>query len=175
MPADTPTFASPRFVCRAIAVRDVETFWPAFSDPVRMRYWSRAPFTDRGEFAAYLLDSVAGRSWVAEPREGGAPVFRMQASRAREGVFEIGYMLAPGHERRGIARECLGVLLSHLFERDGAHRVFADVDPRNTASNRLLETLGFTREAHLREAMKTHIGWCDTWLWGLLAEEWNRA
>ncbi len=38
--------------------------------------------------------------------------------------------------------------------------------------SRLLQSLGFTREAHLRKAMKTHIGWCDTWLWGLLADEW---
>ena len=66
-----------------------------------------------------------------------------------------------------------------LFERAELHDVdvqilrvllAADVEPN---AYRLLQRLGFTREAHLRSAMKTHIGWCDTWLWGLLADEWQ--
>lgn len=169
----TPTFTTARFTCRAATEADVDAFWPAFSDPQHMRYWSRGPFTDRGELAEYLLDASAGRTWVAEPLGGGAPVFRLFASERHQGVSEIGYILVPGNEGQGIASECLAALLTHLFRVDGFHRIFADVDPRNTPSNRLLERLGFTREAHLRDAMKTHIGWCDTWLWGLLHDEWR--
>ncbi|WAT17928.1 GNAT family protein [Aurantiacibacter sp. MUD11] len=172
--ADTPVLSTPRFTCRPLQNGDDTALWPAFSDDEHMRYWSRAPFGDRGEFRDYLFDSGwRGRTWVAEPREGGAPVFRMVASSDLEGVAEIGYILVPGNEGRGIARECLTALITHLFRVEGFHRVFADVDPRNHRSNRLLERLGFTREAHLRHAMKTHIGWADTWLWGLLEDEWR--
>jgi len=170
--AEVPTLATPRFDCRAPIEADVDAFWPAFSDAEHMRYWSCGPFTDRSVLAEYLLDEKAGRSWVAVPRQGGAPVFRMFTSSPHEQVAEIGYIIVPGHEGQGIARECLCALITHLFRVEGFHRIFGDVDPRNTSSARLLLKLGFTREAHLRDAMKTHIGWCDSWLFGLLCDEW---
>lgn len=171
---DTAEFETERFVCRAPVAEDVDAFWPAFSDADHMRYWSRGPFTEREALHEYLLDHSAGRSWVAEPRGGGDPLFRLFASEQQEGVAEIGYIIVPGHEGQGIASECVAALITHLFRVDGYHRIFGDVDPRNTSSARLLIRLGFTQEAHLREAMETHIGWCDTWLFGLLADEWPR-
>ena len=169
----TPTLTTPRFVCRPLKQGDERAMWPAFSSEDHMRYWSRGAFEDKAEFSDYLHDdSWGGRTWICAPKDGGAPVFRMVASSDTEQVAEIGYIMVPGNEGRGIARECLTALITHLFREEGYHRIFADVDPRNHRSNRLLERLGFTREAHLRQAMKTHIGWADTWLWGLLAEEW---
>ena len=175
IPLETPSLETPRFTCRALQEGDEDAFWPAFSDEAQMRYWSCAPFADRAAFRDYLFDdSWGGRTWMAEPKAGGAPVFRMVASSPHEQVAEIGYILVPGQKGQGIAAECLAALLMHLFRAEGYQRVFADVDPRNTPSNRLLARLGFTREAHLRRAMKTHIGWCDTWYWAMLADEWPR-
>ena len=56
---------------------------------------------------------------------------------------------------------------------EGKRRVFADTDPENAASNRLLETLGFRREGLLRAEWETHIGVRDSVIWGLLREEWQ--
>lgn len=170
---DTPVLTTPRFFCRPAREDDVEAFWPAFSDEMHMRYWSRAPFESRQELANYLFAPYVGRTWMAEPRDGGPPVLRLFASEPHDCVSEIGYIVVPGHAGEGIARECVAALLTQLFVEEGYHRVFADVDPRNTPSNRLLASLGFVREAHLRDAIKTHIGWCDTWLWGLLHDEWQ--
>ena len=171
--ADTPTLTTPRFTCRPLQRGDEAAMWPAFSSRDHMRYWSRGPFDDRSELREYLFsDAWGGRTWIAEPHAGGTPVFRMVANSTVEQVAEIGYIMVPGNEGRGVARECLGALITHLFRVEGYRRLFADVDPRNVRSNRLLERLGFTREGHLRQTMETHIGWCDTWLWGLLADEW---
>lgn len=170
---DSPTLTTPRFTCRPLQESDEDAFWPAFSDEEKMRYWSCAPFTDRAAFRDYLFDEKwRPRVFVAEPKGGGTPVFYMSSSIMRDQVAEIGYMLVPGIEKQGIASECLSALITHLFRTEGIHRLHADVDPRNTSSARLLLKLGFTREAHLRDAMKTHIGWCDSWLFGLLCDEW---
>lgn len=170
----TPTLATPRFTLRPLRAGDERALYPAFSDMAAMRYWSRAPFADVAALREWLFDpDWDGRTWIAEPRGGGAPVARLIASPAGDEVAEIGYIVLPDSWGQGIARECLAVLVTHLFRAENHHRLFADVDPRNVASNRLLQSLGFAREAHLREAMRTHIGWCDTWLWGLLADEWN--
>ena len=172
--AETPDLHTTRFICRALQPGDEDGLWPAFSDPVMMRYWACAPFTQRAAFRDWLFDrDWTGRTWVAVPHGGGDPVLRMVASVPHAGVAEIGYMVMPAHMRQGIARECITALVTHLFRVEGFHRVFADTDPRNIASNRLLELLGFSREAHLREAIETHLGWCDTLLWGMLAEEWR--
>lgn len=174
MRTDIPQLRTKRFICRALQSGDEHAFWPAFSDPVAMRYWGREPFDTVEALRDWLFDpDWTGRTWIAVPSGGGDPVLRMVASEPNPQVGEIGYMVLPAHTRQGIARECVSALITHLFTAESFHRVFADTDPRNIASNRLLESLGFTREAHLRHAMKTHIGWCDTHLWGLLAEEWQ--
>ena len=168
-----PSLTTDRFTLRPLAEGDEHTLIRAFSDPGLMRYWSRGPFASVEELRLWLFDrDWGGRTWVAVPHGGGEPVLRMVAAAAGIPVSEIGYMIVPGHERQGIARECLAALLTQLFRVEGVHRVFADVDPRNIASNRLLRALGFTLEAHLRDAMKTHIGWCDSWLWAMLEDEW---
>ncbi|MWV28434.1 GNAT family N-acetyltransferase [Aurantiacibacter rhizosphaerae] len=174
-PLTTPPITTARFQCRPLKEGDEIAFWPAFSSDVQMRYWGRGPFDDPEEFREYLFDTRGtwnGRTWICEPRGGGDPVFRMVASSDVDEVAEIGYIMVPGNGGRGIARECVGGLISHLFHEEGFHRLYADVDPRNTRSNALLKRLGFTREGHLRHTMKTHIGWTDTWLWGLLSDEW---
>jgi RimJ/RimL family protein N-acetyltransferase len=171
----TPSITTPRFICRPLKQSDEQALWPAFSDDDAMRYWGRGPFENREEFRDYLFDrgdTWGGRTWICEPKDGGKPVFRMVVSSDVEQVAEIGYIMVPGNERQGIARECISALITHLFRVEGFHRIFADVDPRNTRSNALLERLGFTREGHLRHTMKTHIGWTDTWLWAILSDEW---
>ena len=168
----TPVLSTPRFTLRPPAQGDEQALFAAFGDEEVMRYWSRGPFTDMGTFRHWLFEREwGGRTWVAAGGDG-MPVARLVASEQRSRVAEIGYLVLPGHTRQGIARECVAALITHLFRAEGYRRVFADTDPRNVGSNRLLEALGFTREAHLRSAMETHIGWCDTLLWGLLDDEW---
>jgi RimJ/RimL family protein N-acetyltransferase len=172
--AQLPVLETRRFRMRAIDPQDVDAFWPTFSDDAQMRYMTRAAFATREELADWLLaDGWGGRTWVAEPLAGGAPVARIIAMEGNPGVAEIGYVTCKDHAGQGIARECTARLITHLFDAEGHHRVFADTDPRNHASNRLLGRLGFTREAHLRGAMETHIGWTDSWIWGLLHDERN--
>ena len=173
MTVSTTTLTTTRFTCRPLREGDEDAFFPAFSNEQKMLYWSCGPFTDRAAFREYFFDEKwRNQVRIAEPREGGAPVFYMSYSTLREQVAEIGYMLIPGNEGQGIARECVSAMITQLFGEDGFHRIHADVDPRNTPSARLLLNLGFTREAHLRDAMMTHIGWCDSWLFGLLCDEW---
>ena len=161
-----------RSVCRA----DAAHFLPGFGDDAFMRFMTRGAFASEDELAEWLLDTDwGGRTWIAQPLGGGAPVCRMIARADTPGVCEIGYFTVPGLQRQGIARECVAALIDHLFRAEKHHRIWADIDPENRASNGLVERLGFTREAHLRDAIETHIGWRDAYIWGLLASEWSAA
>ena len=82
-------------------------------------------------------------------------------------------MLAREHWGRGYAREGCQALIGEAF-RQGTHRIYAECDPRNEASWRLLERLGMAREAHLRQNVyfwtdeQGFPQWKDTYVYALL-------
>lgn len=63
---------------------------------------------------------------------------------------EVGYIINRDYQRRGYAAEALSAVVSDAF-REGVHRVYAECDPRNTASWKLLEKIGLKREAYFRQ------------------------
>ncbi|MDE7218592.1 MAG: GNAT family N-acetyltransferase [Oscillospiraceae bacterium] len=62
--------------------------------------------------------------------------------------LEIGYVFNQNYWGNGYAAESCKALIRNAFA-NGAHRIYAECDPDNVRSWKLLETLGFRREAHL--------------------------
>ena len=77
------------------------------------------------------------------------------------------------------ACEALSAVIGQAF-RKGAHRVFAECDPRNTASWKLLEKAGLRREAHFRQNIwfrKDENGlpvWKDTFVYAITEDDYFR-
>ncbi len=164
-----------RFVLRPLRRSDTADLYPSFSDPEVMRWWSRGPFASEAELESWLVPGeawVGGRTWAVSEDDDGPAIARLVAIDKGDSVSEIGYLVVGEWQGTGVARETLAALIDHLFTAEGRRRVYADVDPDNTASNRLLERLGFTLEGRLREHWTTHIGRRDSLIWGLLANEW---
>jgi RimJ/RimL family protein N-acetyltransferase len=86
---------------------------------------------------------------------------------------EVGFVFHPDHHGLGFATEATAVLLRLGFEDLGLHRIFGRLDGRNVASARLLERLGFRREAHLRENELVKGEWLDEMVYALLDREWR--
>ena len=86
---------------------------------------------------------------------------------------EIGYVFNRNYGGKGYAKESCNALIRKAFS-EGIHRIYAECDPENSASWRLFESLGFTREAHFRENVyfwKDEEGnpiWKDTYVYSLL-------
>jgi len=169
------TFTSERLVMRPQRVEDAEALHLAYRDADLMRFWSSAPHASVEQTRAYLTARTGQspwRGWVMTLPGDDTAIGTLAAGEKRPGVVEIGYLLARPYWAQGYAREGVSRLLDLLFREDGVRRVFADTDPENAASNRLLRSLGFTLEGVLRAEWETHIGVRDTNLWGLLALEW---
>ncbi len=86
---------------------------------------------------------------------------------------EIGYTLAPDRQGKGLAAEAVSGVIDYLFSTLGKHRVLASIDPDNAPSLRLVEKLGFRKEAHFRKSVLVDGAWRDDLVYGLLAEEWK--
>ncbi len=151
-----------RLLLRPARPTDLEPLHAIFSDPRAMRYWDRPAHEDialtrrflRGFMASgdgrleYILD-LGGRCI------GKAGMWRDP---------EIGYILSPDHWRQGLAFEALNAILPDIArQRPDLSRLTAELDPRNTASVRLLEKLGFK---HQRTEDKNFLyggtEWCDS-------------
>ena len=169
-----------RVVLRPLAPGDADALFAMRSDPEVQRYGSHPPWTDRQLAVAYIERNVRAMAdgthaqFAIERREdravvGTCTLFELNAQSRRA---DCGYVLLPAEWGKGYATEAMARLLDWGFDTLALHRVEADIDPRNTASARVLERLGFAREGHLRERWIVAGEISDSWLYGLLAREW---
>ena len=89
---------------------------------------------------------------------------------------EIGYIVNKNYQRCGYAFEAITEMMK-LGEKKNVHRLFAECDPRNMCSWKLLEKLGFDREAFFKKNVyfkKDDNGnplWQDTYVYGYLIDK----
>ena len=92
---------------------------------------------------------------------------------------EIGYIVNKRYQQKGYAAEALSAVIAQAF-REGAHRVYAECDPRNVPSWKLLEKAGLRREAHFRQNLwfrRDENGapvWKDTMVYAILEDDLAR-
>lgn len=163
-----------RIKLRPRRAQDAQALFPTMSDPEMMRYWARAPFASVAALHENF-DPAQQSGWrplAITKKDDDLALGFVTSHDSRKDVAEIGYLLARDAQGHGFAQEALGLLITHLFTQ-GYRRVFADVDPDNTPSVKLLQKLGFTLEGRLRAEWETHIGVRDSFIFGLLVQEWK--
>ena len=175
-----PVLRGRRVRLRGPGAADADDLFALFSDPRVMRYWSRAPMRDRGEaegLVGEILEAFARReliNWLvvdADDRAiGTCTLFRFDPRHRRA---EVGYALRPDHWGRGLASEAVTLAIDWALRTLDLHRIEADIDPRNDASRRVLERLGFRSEGVLRERFFVDGSATDSELLGVLASEWR--
>lgn len=85
---------------------------------------------------------------------------------------EIGCTLNKDFQAKGYATEALAAMVNYLFVSLKKHRVVASVDPRNKPSIRLIERLGFRKEAHFKKSYFLRGEWVDDIIYALLDKDW---
>jgi RimJ/RimL family protein N-acetyltransferase len=87
-------------------------------------------------------------------------------------TVEVGFSFDPRYQGKGYATEAARALVDWAFSR-GFHRVIGRLEPRNTASARVLEKLGMRREAHLVENEWVKDEWQSELIYAILEHEWR--
>ena len=176
-----PTLSTERLRLRWLTPADVPALYTIFSDPQVTRYWSSPPLRDLAAAAALLAeiaDGFARRTlfqWGLARRSDDQVVgtCTLAALSSAHRRAELGFALGRAHWRQGYIAEALQAVVGFAFDRLDLHRLEADVDPRNHASIRALERLGFRREGYLRERYHVDGELQDAVLYGLLQSEWH--
>lgn len=173
---------TPRLLMRPLRESDAQVLFVMHGDPQVMRYWSTPPWTDIAPAQAMI---ATDRDPLNQGRHirlgielkadallvGTCSLFAINAGCRRA---EVGYVLRASAWGQGYMHEALQALLRHGFDTLQLNRIEADVDPRNAASAKTLERLGFTKEGHLRERWIVGDEVSDTALYGLLARDFAR-
>lgn len=115
-------------------------------------------------------DAASDAAQAGRPGEliGTVSLFALDLGNRRA---EIGYALHRSAWGHGYAAEAVTGVVDHAFCELGLNRLEADIDPRNAASARLLERLGFRREGVLRERWIVAGEVSDSALYGLLRSD----
>lgn len=180
-PGEAPLIATTRLTLRRFRSADVPALQRYRSDPDVARYQSwTTPVTT--EDAATLVRTFA----VGDPARSGWFQYAVELDAVARLIGDIGvnlhdsgleadvgFTLAPEHQRQGYAREAVTAVLHHLFDR-GLLRVAAECDARNQRSRQLLQRVGFLLEE--RRPAHTWIKgqWTDDLLFGLPADRWRQ-
>lgn len=176
-----PDLDTERLCLRHPCSRDTEAIFAIFGDPVPMRYWSHEPLDDLDAARDYLASIDAGFEqralfqWAVTER-GADDLVGTVTLTAWDRVnrhAEIGFVLHPSYWGKGYASEAVRRVLAFGLDAMDLHRVEAELDPRNGASARLLERLGFRYEGLLRERWFLYDEWCDSALYGLLQRDFG--
>ena len=83
------------------------------------------------------------------------------------------YTMHPSYWGQGYATEAARAMVDFGFRELRLHRIWADCDPANGASVRVLEKLGMRREGHLRENAWIKGAWVDSLIYAILDREWT--
>ncbi|MEV6393200.1 GNAT family protein [Streptomyces sp. NPDC051907] len=88
---------------------------------------------------------------------------------------EVGCWLEPSAAGRGLVTRAARVLIDWAVEERGMHRIEWVASSGNTASIKVAERLGMTRDGVLRESYPYRGKRHDSEIWSVLASEWRAA
>lgn len=182
-PFPFPILETERLTLREWLDSDVEAMFRLFGREEVVRYTpvERHETLDRSllgikRFRARFYEKHEGIVWAIERKDigeviGEAGIYEWSPQHFR---LSIGYSLNPDHWGHGFATEVSAKLVKYAFEDFPlfeVNRIEAQTDPANVASMRVLEKIGFTKEAHVRQSEFEKGRFVDLVLFSILRSE----
>ena len=177
-----PIIETERLRLRHLEEADTDALFEIFSNEEAMRFWSWVPYHERAQAVKLLADinenfrQKSHFQWGIALRSddrviGTTTLFRFDEQSRRA---ELGYILNRRFWGKGYVGEALSALFDFAFGQLNLNRLEADIEPRNAASIKTVERLGFQKEGLLRERWIVGDEIQDSLFYGLLKSDWNR-
>ena len=162
-----------RLILRRYTKEDLQDLFEYLSDQVVVEYEPYKPLTF-DETKENLEWRIGTDEMIAvELKDSRKMIGNVYMGKREFDSLEIGYVFNRNYWGQGYAAESCKALIQQAFS-NGIHRIYAECDPENKSSWKLLEALGFQREAHFRKNVyfwKDETGkpiWKDTYVYAQL-------
>ena len=172
-----PILYTERLILKEITDKDASVLFEMRSNPDIMKYIDR-PIPKSIDDIHELIQKMEmmkskgeGISWGIFKKEnpdlkiGNIGLYRIIVEHYRA---EVGYMLNTGHHQQGIMFEAIQKVTEYGFKEMNLHSIEANINPENMASRKLLEKVGFVREAYFKENYFFNGRFMDTEIYSLL-------
>lgn len=178
-----PTLETDRLILRGMRVSDTEDMFEYARRPSVTQYLTWNPHTDPAETCEYLT-YVGQRyrtgdfyDWAVVDRESGHMIGTcgFTSFNCPHDTAEIGYVLNPAYQGKGLATEAVRRVLDFGFDELGLHRIEAHFMEGNDASRRLMERVGMTFEGYARESMRIKGRFCTIGTCAILRYEYRHS
>ncbi len=187
VPIDRPEHDRPihleakRLLVRTMLETDLAAIFACYDNPEVGKYTPPIRWPNLEHAAIWYhrrrVDVLAGRAkqFVIVTKDNGAVIgtsvlFNIDATHRNA---EIGYALGREFWGHGYVSEAVSAVIDYAFGGLELHRLNASIDPRNTASNKVLVRFGFTLEGVTRQSYFDSGEFTDCGIYGLLAHEWQ--
>ncbi len=150
-----------RLLLRRAEPRDLDALHEIMRDGEVMRYWSTPPHPDMATTVEWMdrlmaIDPAGSVEFLVEYQ--GRVIGKVGG-----GVLpEVGYILHRDYWGQGFASEAMRAVIDFAFAHHPVDHLMADIDPRNTASARLLERLRFVKSGHAAKTFCVAGEWSDS-------------
>jgi [ribosomal protein S5]-alanine N-acetyltransferase len=163
---------SSRVTVRPVTSRDCSAFLELVDASADLHHpWMSLPATPQ-EFQAYLkrYERSGEESLLICVRDTGAIAGVVNISSIIRGRFQNGsvsYAAFAPTAGQGYMSEGLALVLRHAFQQLRLHRLEANIQPGNHASQKLVQRLGFRREGYSPEMLFIDGAWRDHERWAI--------
>ena len=162
-----------RLILRRFTEDDLLDLFEYLSDPEVVRFEPYRPMT-LDEVREELNRRIDSDEMVAVAlKSSGKLIGNVYLGKREDNALEIGFVFNRHYWNQGYAMESCAALIREAFS-NGITRIYAECDPENQSSWKLLERLGFSRTAHLEKNVffwKDEQGqpiWKDTYVYTLV-------
>lgn len=173
-----PNLETQRLLLRRVDSNDIRAIFALRSNPETMKYIPR-PLAktdeDALEHIAMIdakIDTNEGINWGITLKDNPNLIgiighYRIKPEHYRA---EIGYMLLPEFNGKGIITEAIKEVVNYGFKTMKLHSIEAIIAPENHGSAKVLEKNGFVKEAHLKENEFFEGRFLDTVIYSILSK-----
>jgi ribosomal-protein-alanine N-acetyltransferase len=154
-----PDLETERLSLKRVSIDDTEDIFELRSNTEVMKYIPRPLLQNKEEaleLIAMLNDKIEnniGINWGIRLKNDPKIIgiighYKIKPEHYRA---EVGYMLLPEYNGKGIVSEALQRVVEYGFKEMKLHSIEAVLDPKNAGSEKVLLKNGFVKEAHLIE------------------------
>lgn len=162
---------------RKLTLDDQEAFLAMVATSKSLHHPWTSPPADAAGFRALITrgegdDLISLAGWRNDDNTLVAVVNLSQIARGAFQSCYCGFYANAATARQGLTRETLELTLRYALTQQGLHRVEANVQPNNAASQGLVRRVGFRHEGSSPRYLHIDGAWRDHDRFAITAEDW---